>query len=165
MESLEVSLAYPSTCNGRDDTVVCPDGEDKDINNENDDTKSLLSLIGGKDTFAQGRKEIRPPNRNLTYLPTHRWWEPPLGAWFPEVHREILYAVWIYNTTIVILIRFTNLCGKPSDVTGARFCSDDFMLHEDMDIAALSFGLFLLLSFRANQSYNRFWEARKAWGG
>lgn len=122
------------------------------------------SLIGDVRTFQLGIQEIRRPNRILQYDPTHRWWEPPISAWIPELHREIIITIWIYNFAIVILARFTSLCGSPQDVVGARFCSEDFMLHEDMDLRGLSFGLFLLLSFRANQSYNRFWEGRKAWG-
>ena len=130
-----------------------------------EDDISSLSLIGSVETFQAGAKEVRPPNRNVTYDPSHKWWEPPLRTWFPEHHREILYTIWLYNVVIVSLTRFTNLCGSPKNVQGAQFCSEDFMLHEDMDLRGFSFGLFLLLSFRANQAYNRFWEGRKAWGG
>ena len=133
-----------------------------------DDCSSVDStstfLIGDMQDFNKGKREVRPKNDNLTYHPTHHWWEPPLSAWFPEANREILYLLWIYNALVVVLARFTNLCGSPADVDDAEFCSEDFMLHEDMELRGFSLGLFLLLSFRANQGYDRFWEGRKMWG-
>ena len=153
------------------------DDRDEDDQEDNDDSRGggdeaessssetkSSSVIGGMNNFKQGKEEVRPSNHNVTYDPTHRWWEPPLGAWFPETNREILYLLWLYNAAVVLLARFTNLCGSPADVDDAQFCSEDFMLHEDMDLRGFSLGLFLLLSFRANQAYDRFWEGRKVWG-
>jgi putative membrane protein len=63
------------------------------------------------------------------------------------------------------LARFTAFCGRSeSDDVYFMICSDDYMLNEDHVISGLGVGLFLLLAFRANNSYERFWEGRRAWG-
>mmetsp|Transcript_23277 Transcript_23277/g.48373 ORF Transcript_23277/g.48373 Transcript_23277/m.48373 type:complete len:114 (+) Transcript_23277:105-446(+) len=38
------------------------------------------------------------------------------------------------------------------------------MLLEDKVLTGFAVGMFLLLAFRANQAYDRFWEGRKNWG-
>jgi hypothetical protein len=124
------------------------------------------TMIGNQKTLQLGRKEVREQRHIVTYEPSHQWWEPPLSAWLPEYNREILALLFLYNTLIVLLARFTSLCGthSDSDVETHDFCSDDFMLLEDQALTGFTVGMFLLLAFRANQAYDRFWEGRKSWG-
>lgn len=123
-------------------------------------------MIGTKNTFKLGDKEVRKCRRQLVFPPTARWWEPPLSSWLPEYNREILLLLFLYNCSIPFLAYFTNFCGNASDndVENHMFCSDDFVLLEDKVLTGFAVGLFLLLAFRANQAYDRFWEGRRSWG-
>lgn len=124
------------------------------------------AVVGTMQTFHIGDMEVRAERRQLNYEPTHHWWKPPLAAWVPEYNREILLVLFMYNALVPILAKFTAFCGEKSDddVEIHTFCSDDFILLEDNALTGFAVGLFLLLAFRANQAYDRFWEGRKNWG-
>eukprot|EP00527_Entomoneis_sp_CCMP2396_P006037 CAMPEP_0198142494 /NCGR_PEP_ID=MMETSP1443-20131203/5268_1 /TAXON_ID=186043 /ORGANISM="Entomoneis sp., Strain CCMP2396" /LENGTH=418 /DNA_ID=CAMNT_0043805513 /DNA_START=21 /DNA_END=1277 /DNA_ORIENTATION=- len=124
------------------------------------------AIVGTLQTFRHGSKEVRRDKCHITYGPTHQWWQPPLSAWIPEHNREILLILFIYITGVTALARFTKICGENSeeDVENNKFCSDDFILLQDKALNGFAVGLFLLLAFRANQAYDRFWEGRKSWG-
>ena len=124
------------------------------------------SIIGGVHTLKSGEKEVREKRKQATYEPTHHWWQPPLSAWIPESNREILCLIVMYNIAIALLGKYTSFCGEPSDNDKEvhTFCSDDYILIQDKALNGFAVGLFLLLAFRANQAYDRFWEGRKNWG-
>lgn len=123
-------------------------------------------IVGSTKTLDKGRREQRPEGRNAMHEPNKGWWHGPLSDWVPETNREILLIVFLYNVVVVFLARYTDLCGDASDADEENhvFCSDSFVLLEDKVLTGFTVGMFLLLAFRANQAYDRFWEGRKMWG-
>ncbi|CAB9502752.1 UPF0187 protein [Seminavis robusta] len=127
--------------------------------------KKTTSVIGNQATFLRTEDEHRERRRQLSYEPTHHWWEPPLRAWIPQCNREILLILVVYNTAVTVLARYSGMCGNPSHhEPGHIFCSDDWILLEDKALVGFAVGMFLLLAFRSNQAYERFWEGRRLWG-
>ena len=148
-------------------------------------TSSSSSIVGTRQEHKLKIGEQRL-QRILYYNfePNHKWWEPPIQAWLPDTNREIFAMLVVYNITITLLAKYTSFCGIPPTTTGndddeddedyegggsggsgsSSFCNDEWMLNENHIITGLAVGLFLLLAFRANNSYARFWEGRKAWG-
>ncbi|CAB9509079.1 UPF0187 protein [Seminavis robusta] len=123
------------------------------------------SLVGNPATFLRTQNESRGVRKQRTYEPSHRWWEPPLSSWLPQFNREVLVVLWIYNVLVAVLARYTGLCGYPAEDSPAHsFCGEDWVLLEDNALGGFAVGMFLLLAFRANQAYDRFWEGRKMWG-
>jgi len=125
------------------------------------------ALVGTLSTLRQGRQEQRQQRRHVTYEPTHKWWDPPLSAWLPEHNREILVLLVLYNTAIPMIAYYTNFCGHTQNEDTGRIeldCGDDYTFMEDKILTGFAVGMFLLLAFRANQAYDRFWEGRKNWG-
>ena len=117
------------------------------------------AIVGTRQTFRLGKDEVREKRRQVTYEPTHRWWEPSLSSWVPEYNREVLLFSFLYNTAIPILAEFTNFCGEHTeqDVAIHSFCSDDYRLLEDKALSGFALGMFLLLAFRSGQAYDRWW--------
>lgn len=127
--------------------------------------QSLKSMVGNPATFLRTANESREQRRQMVYEPTHYWWEPPLYAWIPETNREILLILLLYNVLVVLLAKFTPLCGDPDHTQHSHiFCGDEWILLEDKALVGFAVGMFLLLAFRANQAYDRWWEGRKMWG-
>lgn len=127
----------------------------------------LTGLVGNPQTFLKTADERREKRRQMTYEPTHHWWEPPLRAWVPETNREILLLLFAYNALVVLLAKYTAFCGTPDPqkvINEHVFCDDDWILLEDKALVGFAVGMFLLLAFRANQAYDRWWEGRKVWG-
>lgn len=127
----------------------------------------LTGLVGNPQTFLKTADERREKGRQMTYEPTHHWWEPPLRAWVPETNREILLLLFAYNALVVLMAKFTAFCGTPDPqkvINEHVFCDDEWILLEDKALVGFAVGMFLLLAFRANQAYDRWWEGRKVWG-
>lgn len=122
----------------------------------------ISSIVGSPKTFSRNKVVARPPPRHRVYEPTDPWWRPPLSSWIQETNRFTMFCFVLYNTLIVLLARYTDFCGAPS-TNSSSFCSDDWILLEDKVLSGLGVGMFLLLAFRANQAYDRFWEGRKVW--
>jgi len=111
-------------------------------------------------------EELREERKFIPYDPTHKWWEPPLRAWIPNPNREVLLILFVWNVIVVVAMRFVPICGDaPDEYKHSKFCDEEvWILANDAMISTLGIGLFMLLAFRANQSYNRFWEGRIHWG-
>lgn len=123
-------------------------------------------VVGTSSTLQQFQNEKRPKPRNSFIEPNRGWSHLPLSDWIPESNREIMLVFFAYNVALVFLARYAGLCGEPKDDNADSknvFCSEDFVLTEDRVLTGLTVGMFLLLAFRANQAYDRFWEGRRAW--
>ena len=120
------------------------------------------AIVGTRQTFRLGKDEVREKRHQVTYEPTHRWWEPSLSSWLPEYNREISLLLFLYNAAIPILAEFTSFCGEHTekDVAIHSFCSDDYLLLEDKVLSGFAVGMFLLLAFRSRQAYDRWWYVR-----
>ncbi|CAB9515162.1 UPF0187 protein YneE [Seminavis robusta] len=128
-------------------------------------SSKILSLVGNPSTFKRTAGERREKRKQMTYEPTHRWWEPPIWAWLPQCNREILVILFVYNVFVTTMARYSKMCGDPEHHDpGHIFCSDEWILMEDKALVGFAVGMFLLLAFRANQAYDRWWEGRKVWG-
>lgn len=130
-------------------------------------TGTTKPQVGNPDTFLKSMNEEREPRRHIRYDPTDSWFSPPILSWIPETNRGVLCFVLLYNIAVVLIARFTAFCGTPKDYAHAesyRFCDEKWILLEDKALTGFSVGMFLLLAFRANQSYDRWWEGRRVWG-
>ena len=130
--------------------------------------KDVLNMVGVEARRAANqREELRKKSAIIKYEPTDNWFSTPIRAWHVDHNRKIVLIFFLFNAVVVLLARFTNICGViQEDVLDRRnrFCDEDtWIFMEDHVLSAISFGLFLLMAFRANNAYDRFWEARTAW--
>ena len=127
--------------------------------------KDVLNMVGVEARRAANqREELRKKSAIIKYEPTDNWFSTPIRAWHVDHNRKIVLIFFLFNAVVVLLARFTNICGViQEDVLDRRnrFCDEDtWIFMEDHVLSAISFGLFLLMAFRANNAYDRFWEAR-----
>ncbi|GFH48129.1 hypothetical protein CTEN210_04605 [Chaetoceros tenuissimus] len=130
--------------------------------------QDVLNMVGVEaKRAANQREELRKKSAIIRYEPTDSWFSTPMRAWHVDHNRKIVFIFLLFNTVVVLLARFTNFCGVVQEDVPEhpnRFCNEDsWIFMEDHVLSAISFGLFLLMAFRANNAYDRFWEARTAW--
>ena len=87
----------------------------------------------------------------MIYYDPHDWWQHFLdirGSMVREIFGRVAGVV-VWSALVVVFYKFGNpIVGIPPTVHG---------------LVGVALGL--LLVFRTNASYDRFWEGRKAWGG
>ena len=122
------------------------------------------AIMGSIENHMIYHHQVREEKKHIPYNPTHRWWVPPLKAWFPSLlNRDIMGVMFVLNTLVVLVTRYTAICGDPSTYTYSNFCSKDWVFDSNTFLSALGVGLFLVLAFRGNKSYDRFWQGRQQW--
>ena len=114
-----------------------------------------------KGIFANKRRNV---NYHVVYHPNSSWWEPPLSAWVPSSNRQIFLIYFCFITGLTLLARFTTYCGTPSTSDRQQFCADGWLFDTDHILKFISAGMFFLVAFRGSNSYEKFYEGRRAWG-
>jgi putative membrane protein len=147
------------------ESIEIPTKNGNSNGNVNEDRKSSI-IVGTPAFHAERQYDRRDIDGTLIYDPTHKWWDPPARAWILSLNQEIVGALIVWNIVVVLLARYTNLCGsyESNRHQGGLFCDEDWVMSDDTVYNTLGVGMFLLLSFRAQEGYSRFWEGRKAWG-
>jgi putative membrane protein len=99
----------------------------------------------------------------VAYVPK-AWSSVPMAVWVPNINWVVFAMVLAIQIGVTVAIFFTSVRapdGPPASCMG--FCGSwihlDAKAHTHTGLA-----LFLLIAFRANSSYDRYWEGRKLWG-
>lgn len=110
-------------------------------------------------------EKIRPQRKTVLYDPREMWWRTPAYKSLISINRNLLLLLSLWDLMVVLTTRFwPTICGEAQSEWA--FCNGEgeTVFVEDLFLSTLGVGMFLLLAFRANQAYNRFWEARTQWG-
>jgi hypothetical protein len=100
----------------------------------------------------------------VAYVPK-TWSSVPRSAWVPNINWTVFLLVLAIQTgaTVAIFCTQINEAIQGSLASCEGFCGSWIHLNEKAH-SHTGFALFLLIAFRANSSYDRFWEGRKLWG-
>ena len=99
----------------------------------------------------------------VVYVPKS-WSSVPISAWVPNINWlvfSLVLAIQSGATVAIFCTRVEATGSPPASCEG--FCGSWIHLDEKAHSHS-GFALFLLIAFRANSSYDRFWEGRKLWG-
>lgn len=110
-------------------------------------------------------EKMRPQRKTVVYDPREMWWRTPAYKSLIPINRNLLLLLSLWDLMVVLTTRFwSTICGEAQSEW--TFCNDmgETVFVEDLFLSTLGVGMFLLLAFRANQAYSRFWEARTQWG-
>jgi hypothetical protein len=57
------------------------------------------AIMGSIENHMIYHHQVREEKKHIPYNPTHRWWVPPLKAWFPSLlNRDIMGVMFVWNT-------------------------------------------------------------------
>ena len=107
--------------------------------------------------------ETEPEYRKQVYVPK-AWSSVPISAWVPSMNWIVFCLMLAIQTGATVAIFFTRVEAMEGSTASCQGFCDSWIRLDDKAHTHSGFALFLLLAFRANSSYDRFWAGRKLWG-
>ena len=107
--------------------------------------------------------ETEPEYRKQVYVPK-AWSSVPISIWVPSMNWIVFCLMLAIQTGATVAIFFTRVEAMEGSTASCQGFCDSWIRLDDKAHTHSGFALFLLLAFRANSSYDRFWAGRKLWG-
>jgi len=102
----------------------------------------------------------------VAYIPK-AWSSVPTSVWVPNINWIVFVCVALMQALMTLAVYYTSDSAPGREGEEEDSCQGFCGSWLELDPKAhthTGLALFLLLSFRANSSYDRFWEGRKLWG-
>ena len=127
--------------------------------NEEPAHREIVARMGlENDPYPHQPSKVGDPVMNVR--PKH-WCSIPRAVWIPDINWPVFTMMLAANAGITCAVFY--MSEESEDCTAQNFCHSGLTMDASAH-SAVGLALFLLLSFRASTSYDKFWEGRKLWG-